>query len=259
MTPQARRPGSAAGETGPGPIRINLGAGPQVHPGWISYDRSYMPLLARSRTIRALAGLARRAGLDRAEAVERWPASVRVRDVSRGIPHADGTVDAIYTSHMLEHLKPETARIVLRECHRVLREGGTLRVVVPDLEVLVRAYQSGDRAILPSKTAAMADAFIESLGVRQAPASGRALGLVRRLLRADDGGHKWMYDAESLLLRLRDAGFEDARRVAFGEGNDREAARLDNRSPFHLHVEAFKRSATRPSEARAASARNRGP
>jgi SAM-dependent methyltransferase len=49
------------------------------------------------------------------------------------LPYADGTVDAIWSSHFLEHnLK---ARIVptLAEWYRVLRPGGLLQLQVPDL------------------------------------------------------------------------------------------------------------------------------
>jgi len=42
---------------------------------------------------------------------------------------ADGTVDEIYSSHLLEHL-PDIGRF-LREASRVLRHGGTLETVVP--------------------------------------------------------------------------------------------------------------------------------
>jgi predicted SAM-dependent methyltransferase len=52
---------------------------------------------------------------------------------------ADGSVDEIYASHVYEHL-PYFVELnrALREAHRVLRPGGTLRVSVPDLETLSR-------------------------------------------------------------------------------------------------------------------------
>lgn len=61
-------------------------------------------------------------------------------DLTRGIPFADAAFDAVYTSHFVEHLSRPEAFAVLNECRRVLRPGGVIRVVVPDLEGLVRAY-----------------------------------------------------------------------------------------------------------------------
>jgi SAM-dependent methyltransferase len=41
---------------------------------------------------------------------------------------------------VLEHLTRDCAVGLLAECHRALRPGGTLRLVVPDLEAIVRHY-----------------------------------------------------------------------------------------------------------------------
>ena len=44
-------------------------------------------------------------------------------------PWADDSIDAIYSSHLLEHL-PDTLA-TMRECHRILKVGGTMEAVVP--------------------------------------------------------------------------------------------------------------------------------
>lgn len=61
-------------------------------------------------------------------------------DILRGLPLADDSMDVVYHSHLLEHLPPQAATPFLAECRRVLRPGGIVRVVVPDLEAMVRAY-----------------------------------------------------------------------------------------------------------------------
>lgn len=43
----------------------------------------------------------------------------------------------IYASHLLEHLYLEDGRTSMTECFCVLQHGGFLRVVVPDLRVVV--------------------------------------------------------------------------------------------------------------------------
>jgi predicted SAM-dependent methyltransferase len=65
---------------------------------------------------------------------------VRQYDLRRGLPYDAEAFDAVYHSHVLEHLTPDQAEAMLRECHRVLRPGGVLRVVVPDLEGIARGY-----------------------------------------------------------------------------------------------------------------------
>ena len=65
---------------------------------------------------------------------------VRAHDLRRGLPYQDDTFDGVYHSHVLEHLTPQAANRLLSECIRVLRGGGILRVVVPDLEGIASGY-----------------------------------------------------------------------------------------------------------------------
>jgi len=50
------------------------------------------------------------------------------------IPLPDGSVEAIFSSNALEHVGRFEVVPTLREWHRLLRRGGRLQVVVPDLE-----------------------------------------------------------------------------------------------------------------------------
>lgn len=61
-------------------------------------------------------------------------------DLAKGIPFADHTFELVYHSHVLEHFSQAAAKSFMQECCRVLRPGGTLRVVVPDLEQITKLY-----------------------------------------------------------------------------------------------------------------------
>jgi predicted SAM-dependent methyltransferase len=67
---------------------------------------------------------------------------VRACDILKGLPAADGSLDGVYSSHVLEHLTPAQAKRLMRDVWRALRPGGIIRVVVPDLEGIARAYLS---------------------------------------------------------------------------------------------------------------------
>lgn len=66
--------------------------------------------------------------------------TVRACDLAAGIPFADGQFDVVYHSHVLEHFSEPAGRLFLKECARVLKSAGIIRVVVPDLEGIARAY-----------------------------------------------------------------------------------------------------------------------
>ena len=66
--------------------------------------------------------------------------SVYVHDLHQPFTFEDQSYDAAYGSHVIEHLEPDAAKRLLVECYRVLKPGGILRVVVPDLEAIARGY-----------------------------------------------------------------------------------------------------------------------
>jgi SAM-dependent methyltransferase len=78
-------------------------------------------------------------------------------DLRQGIPYGDGRFDAVYHSNVLEHFGRVQAETLLRECFRVLRVGGTLRIVVPDLEDIALAYLAALAAAERGEPGAPAD------------------------------------------------------------------------------------------------------
>jgi predicted SAM-dependent methyltransferase len=90
--------------------KLNLGCGHRFAKGWINIDfHSEHPAVRRVNLLRRL-------------------------------PFDDSSFDVVYSSHVLEHFTLELAEGLLRECHRVLKMGGLVRIVVPDLENVCREY-----------------------------------------------------------------------------------------------------------------------
>ena len=57
-----------------------------------------------------------------------------------GFPCENNDFDVVYHSQVLEHIPRDKARFFMAECYRVLKPGGILRVVVPDLEDIAKTY-----------------------------------------------------------------------------------------------------------------------
>ena len=91
-------------------LLLNLGCGQRFHPAWINLDLTPMDT------------------------------SIRGHDVIQPLPFDDAMFDALYHSHLLEHLPRDRALPFLCECRRVLRPGGILRVAIPNLEAIARLY-----------------------------------------------------------------------------------------------------------------------
>lgn len=65
---------------------------------------------------------------------------VIAHNLRKGIPFPDNEFDGVYHSHVLEHFAKDEALLFIKECFRVLKIGGIIRVVVPDLEGIVKEY-----------------------------------------------------------------------------------------------------------------------
>jgi predicted SAM-dependent methyltransferase len=93
-------------------LRLHLGCGSNLKPGWINID------------------LARGADL--------------MLDLRKPFPFDDSCCSIIYSEHFLEPVQyPETACSLLKQCYRVLDPGGLLSLVVPDGESVLRSYVLG--------------------------------------------------------------------------------------------------------------------
>jgi SAM-dependent methyltransferase len=91
------------------PRQLNIGCGQVLHPEWLNADFRERP-------------------------------GVVAVDARRPLPFEDAVFDAVYHSHMLEHLSRDDALRFISECRRVLAPGGVLRIVVPDFGSVVDAY-----------------------------------------------------------------------------------------------------------------------
>src|SRR3989339_897550 len=111
-------------------IKVNLGSGFVGLEGWLNYDNS---IVARFSKIPCLIRFCVRLGiLPTGYLNVRWP-PVILHDCRKGIPLKDSSVDFIYTSHFFEHLYRYEVFALLKECYRVLKPSGKIRIVIPDI------------------------------------------------------------------------------------------------------------------------------
>lgn len=91
---------------GGGALRLNLGSGPLVIEGFKSVDRMY--------------------------GEEVYP-----------LAYADGSVEEVYASHVLEHFPTRESENVVKDWVRVLKPGGRIRIAVPDMQLWAQNVVAG--------------------------------------------------------------------------------------------------------------------
>ena len=65
---------------------------------------------------------------------------VTCHNITDPLPFDDNGVDVIYHSHVLEHLTKEEGKVFILDCYRALRKNGIMRVVIPDMEQIIKEY-----------------------------------------------------------------------------------------------------------------------
>lgn len=146
-------------------------------------------------------------------------------DLTRRLPFPNDSFAGIFSEHVLEHFDLEQGRELLRECLRVLRPGGVLRLVVPDGETILKTYC--DR---PGELVA-----------RRATADSFPIDAVNSFFR-QRYEHQYIYDWPMMQRVLTDLGFSDVRRVSHKKAAASHALVLDDEKYAweSLYVEAAK-------------------
>lgn len=220
---------------------LNLACGTRMHWGWNNLDFSPYARLRRRPFLTRILCRIRFVSEERNRRLLKVDPYIILWNLRKGIPFVDSTFDVLYHSHFLEHLERSAAAKFLRECHRVLKPGGVLRVVVPDLELLAKAYLESLRQLdegVPTAERAHSSAIYELFDqmVRtEVTGTTEQKGwnaLVERLIRrsAADAGelHRWMYDRYSLDQLLESVGFSSVRQ------QDASTSQIANWESFHL-------------------------
>ena len=119
-------------------------------------------------------------------------------DAGKPFPLPDASFDYIYSEHLFEHLTYPQATNMLKECYRVLKPNGVIRIATPDLRFLVDLYLQPEKEI----NKAYIEFNAERSGLPSAP-----VYVVNYF--HTTWGHKIIYDFDTLSVSLKEAGFKD--------------------------------------------------
>lgn len=146
------------------PARLHIGCGEAILDGWVNVDAAALP------------------GID------------QVLDVREGLPFDD--VELIFAEHFIEHLPLGDALAFFRECRRVLRPDGVLRISTPNLDWVWLTHYRPPREL----------------------SGDEAMTACLEINRAFHGwGHQFLWNEETLRNALRSAGFEKVTPCSYGE------------------------------------------
>ena len=154
-----------------GPIRLHLGCGPNIFPGYINVEGDYI--------VNSKGGV---------------PEGVAIHNITETYPLPDESVDEILSVHVIEHIMPTDIPAMFAEWRRILKPDGFVAVEWPDLLQMCQyiVYHPDSLWTDDKKQMKMSVAGIfGNIGKYKDPA----------ML------HKWGYSAESMCVLLEKNGF----------------------------------------------------
>ena len=197
-------------------MKLHLGCFSAPVDGWYNTDITPHIFVSRIPFAARFLSILGRMSAERLEQHEKGVfRQVNYLNVAKAFPFETGSVEAVFSSHVIEHLHPAVAGHLMRESLRVLRPGGVLRVVAPSLEWAMSKYSEKDPA--------------EFLGI-----------VFEHTQSSIKNRHQWMYTADSLAELLRTTGFAEVAPRKFREGRLPDLEKIDNRPENSIYVEGIK-------------------
>lgn len=180
-------------------LKLNVGCGTDYKDGWINIDNNSDNNIEK---------------LDL-----NW-------DMRKPLPFDDNSVSFIFNEHFFEHLAPDDALPIIQDLLRVLKEGGVMRIAMPDLATIVSEYHDRKWKKRP---------FIKKWNLDFVSTRAEMLNMHFRWW-----GHQWLYDWQELERRLGEAGCRNIKRVKLRSSNYPELCNLEIRDESLLVAEVYK-------------------
>jgi GT2 family glycosyltransferase/predicted SAM-dependent methyltransferase len=147
-------------------------------------------------------------------------------DVRKGLPFKNSSIDGIYSEHFIEHLSQSNGISFFRECRRVLKSSGCIRIATPDLDYITKRYFSENW---------FKDPDLKRFGYEWVNNPCEQINISMR-----EWGHKWLYNEEELTRIASYAGFKKFKRFNIGISDNSDFANLEYRASSRLIVEFYK-------------------
>ncbi|MHB9035560.1 MAG: class I SAM-dependent methyltransferase [Armatimonadota bacterium] len=141
-----------------------------------------------------------------------WKPGAVYLDATHPFPFADASFDYVAAEHLIEHLSIDDAEYMLRECYRILKPGGRIRLATPSFEKLFGLYNSAEA----DAQSTYKDFIVKSALTRNKINS--ECFVINTVFRW--WGHQFIYDRPTMQTLLEQVGYRDVGFYSPGESDD---------------------------------------
>ena len=165
-------------------------------------------------------------------------------DVRQSFPFEDSSFDYVFSEHSIEHVSYQHGLRCLKECFRVLRPGGRIRISTPNLAFVLGLY-NGEKCDLQKRYISWSvETFLPAIE------SSEDTFVINNFFR--NWNHQFIYDFKILRQTIQKTGFVDVQRFPVGESEDPHLRGLESHgnvvpSEFN-ELETMVAEGTKPSQ-----------
>lgn len=145
-------------------------------------------------------------------------------NAAKKFPFRDNTFDYIFSEHLIEHLDIRKGIFSLKECFRVLKPRGKIRISTPNLKYLIELYNPEKTEIQLQEIKRIVDMVYPDLKIYQ------DIFVINNFFRS--WGHKFIYDHKLLKELLEKTGFADAVSCEIKKSYDENLQNLEAHGKF---------------------------
>jgi predicted SAM-dependent methyltransferase len=162
-------------------------------------------------------------------------------DATKPLPFKDYNFNYVFAEHCIEHLTYNEGLCMLRECYRILKPGGRIRIATPSLETLVGLYTPHKSELQQRFISWIIDSFLPEVRIYN------ECFVVNNAFRNPNWGHKFIYDRVTLEMAMKKSGFTNVAHYMPGQSDDAvlrgiEAHGLEDMNRFETMVLEAERS-----------------
>jgi predicted SAM-dependent methyltransferase len=153
-------------------------------------------------------------------------------DVTKRFPMADNTFDYVFCEHLIEHLPYEQGTAMIRECHRVLKSNGNIRIGTPNIETILNLLGNNHNPMQEKYISWIVELFI------QGAEDHKEIFVINNAFR--NWGHQFLYSKDLLQNVLIREGFDDVKEMPMGESGDANLRNIETHGIVMKNEEAAK-------------------
>ena len=170
--------------------KLQIGSGPNILDGWLNTDYSLIS-----------------------------PNTVFL-DARKPFAFDDATFDYVFSEQQIEQFTYVEGLFMLRECYRVLKPGGSIRIATTSLEALIGLYRADKSEDQLRYIRWIVDNCLPEIGIYS------PTFVVNNAF--SNWGHRFLYDQDTLQSALEAAGFTVITRYAPSESDNEELQGIES-------------------------------